>query len=94
MRRGQDPNTRLDADEGFTKQELLTASGLSPKTFDSIRKAARIRGPSHGGLNWVFSLDDVIALVRRAESGTFTERGGPAAQAWRGLLADEGIEIE
>lgn len=79
--------------EGFSKQELLDASGLSAKTFDSIRKAARVRGPGHGGLNWVFSLEDVAALVRRAESGSFSERGGPAAAAWRGLLEERGVQV-
>lgn len=94
MRRGQDPSSRLDPSDGFTKKELLEASGLSPKSFDTIRKAARLRGPSHGGLNWVFSTDDVIALIRRAESGSFSERGGPAAVAWRALLAEQGIELD
>jgi hypothetical protein len=74
---------------GWTKQELMEASELSPKTFDTIRKAARVRGPSHGGLSWVFSRADVEALIQRAESGTFTERGPPAAAAWRKLLAGE-----
>ena len=79
---------------GWTKQELIDASGLSAKTFDSLRKAARVRGPSHGGLNWVFSIEDVIALIHRAESGQWTERGGPAGVAWRALLAEHGVEIE
>jgi hypothetical protein len=81
-------------DSGWTKQDLLDASGLSPKTFDSLRKAARVRGPSHGGLNWLFSADDVIAIIHRAESGKWTERGGIPAAAWRTLLADRGIEID
>ena len=80
-------------DSGWTKQELLESSGLSPKTFDALRKAARIRGPGHGGLNWVFSAEDVAALIHRAESGQWTERGGPAGLAWRALLAEKGIEI-
>ena len=72
---------------GWTKEELLEASALSPKTFDTIRKAARVRGPSHGGLSWVFSVEDVEALIHRAESGRFTERGPAAAVAWKALLA-------
>ncbi len=79
---------------GWTKQDLIDASGLSAKTFDTLRKAARVRGPSHGGLNWVFSEDDVVALVHRAESGQWTERGGPAGVAWRALLAERGIELD
>jgi hypothetical protein len=71
---------------GFTKEELLSSSGLSAKTFDMIRKAARVRGPSHGGLQWVFSPADVAALIQRAQSGTFTDRGPPAANAWQALL--------
>jgi hypothetical protein len=93
MRRGQDPNRDLHANEGWTKRELLEASGLSAKTFDTIRKAARIRGPGHGGLDWVFSVQDLLALIHRAESGTFSERGGPAAIGWRGLLTERGIRI-
>ncbi len=75
--------------QGWTKQELLDSSELSPKTFDAIRKAARVRGPSHGGRTWIFSVEDVQALIHRAESGTFTERGPPAAIAWRKLLSGE-----
>jgi hypothetical protein len=70
----------------FTKQELLEVSGLSAKTFDVIRKAARVRGPSHGGLNWKFSESDVVALIQRAGSGSFSERGGPAVIAWQAML--------
>ena len=81
-------------ESGWTKQELLDASGLSAKTFDSLRKAARVRGPSHGGLNWLFSVDDVVALTQRAESGKWTERGGPASAGWRALLAERGITLE
>lgn len=93
MRRGQSPDDRTETGAGFTKQELLDASGLSGKTFDTIRKAARIRGPGHGGLNWEFSVDDVIALIRRAESGRFSERGGIPAAAWRALLTENGHVI-
>jgi hypothetical protein len=93
MRRGQERGERLDPSEGFTKQELVEASGLSAKTFDTIRKAARVRGPNHGGLGWVFSIEDVFTIIRRAESGTFSERGAPAALAWRALLDEHGIEM-
>ena len=86
MRRGQSPRST----EGFTKQELLDAAGISPKVFDSIRKAARVRGPSHGGRNWLFSRDEVLTMIERAEGGTFTERGPPAAVAWRALLEGAG----
>lgn len=96
MRRGQSQRPTFseqstDPANGFTKQELIDASGISAKTFDTIRKAARVRGPGHGGLDWLFTLADVVALVQRAESGNFTERGGPAASAWRELLASKGV---
>lgn len=71
------------APSGFTKEELLEAGDLSSKTFDMIRKAARVKGPAHGGLSFFFPIEDVAALVRTAEGGRFTERGGPAAQGWR-----------
>lgn len=89
MRRGQNSSSSVDASEGWTKQELLRAGGVSAKTFDLIRKAARVRGPSHGGLGWVFSAADVETMVRRAESGRFSEIGGPVGAAWRGLLAEK-----
>ncbi len=92
MRRGQ-TDDRNSVDEGFTKQQLLDASKLSPKTFDMIRKAARIRGPGHGGRNWVFSVEDVVTLIWRAESGTFSDREAPAAEAWRALLAEDGHKV-
>lgn len=95
MRRFQPPSEQpAEPDDGFTKQELLDVSGLSSKTFDMIRKAARIKGPGHGGLDWMFSLDDLKALVHRAESGSFTERGDPAAQAWRALLEERGVKLD
>jgi hypothetical protein len=91
MGRGSQLNHESGAGGGrtFTKQELLEVSGLSAKTFDVIRKAARVRGPGHGGLNWKFSEADVAALIHRARSGSFSERGGPAAVAWERLLAGE-----
>ena len=93
MRRGQQRSERTDPENGFTKQELLEASGLSSKSFDNIRKAARVRGPNHGGLNWVFSLDDVVSFIHRAESGNFTERGAPAAKLLREYLGERGIRV-
>lgn len=72
--------------DGFTKARLLEAADLSPKTFDLIRKAARVKGPSHGGLNWVFSRDDLRALIHCAGGGRFTERGPGPAAAWQRLL--------
>lgn len=75
--------------DGFTKRQLLEAGGLSPKTFDAIRKAARVRGPGHGGLDWMFSREDVKALIHRARSGRFTERGPGPAAAWERLLAGD-----
>lgn len=102
MRRGQTRPTSAtpgdvdaagnDATLHFSKRELLEACDLSAKTFDTIRKAARIKGPGHGGLNWPFSVSDVIALIKRAESGQWSERGAPAAAAWRRLLGESGIE--
>ncbi len=79
--------------DGWTKRELMEAGDISAKTFDLIRKAARVRGPGHGGLDWEFSAADVASLVQRAESGTFTERGGQAAAAWRKLLQERGVEV-
>ncbi len=78
----------------FTKQELLDAADLSSKTFDLIRKAARVRGPSHGGLSFEFSLDDVRLLIHTAQGGRFTERGAPAAIAWRAMLQEHGIRLD
>lgn len=90
MRRGQ---TRRPDIFGFTKQELLDACELSAKSFDTIRKAARVKGPSHGGLNHVFSVEDLIQIIHRAESGTFTDRGAPAAKSWRALATENGIFV-
>lgn len=90
MRRGQ---VRRPEIFGFTKQQLLDACDLSAGSFDTIRKAARVKGPSHGGLNHVFSVEDLVMLIYRAESGTFTERGAPAAKAWRALAAEHGVTV-
>ncbi len=94
MGRGQniDPNSRNT--HGVTKQELCDTGDISPKTFDLLRKAARVRGPSHGGNTWVFTLEDIAALIQKAESGSFTERGGYAAKAWRRLLEEHGVQLE
>lgn len=103
MRRAFRPQSRFPDQEpdhptptGWTKQELLDAipeGELSPKTFDTIRKAARVRGPSHGGRNHIFSPDDLIALIDKCESGRFTERGPVAAAVWRGLLKQAGLNM-
>lgn len=74
---------------GFTKQELLEVGNVSAKVFDSIRKAARVRGPSHGGLNWVFTREDVKTLIKRARAGNFSERGPGPADAWERLMNGE-----
>ncbi|MBY0112866.1 MAG: hypothetical protein K2Y21_08595 [Phycisphaerales bacterium] len=94
MRRGQTRRPNDSDPEALSKQQLLDAAGISSKIFDSIRKAARIKGPSHGGLEWMFSKPEVEALIRKADSGLFTERGKPAAEAWRALLRGEGLEEE
>ena len=104
MRRAFKPQSESAASEpapagpGWTKQELLDAvhelgGVLSPKTFDTIRKAARVRGPSHGGRNHVFSAEDLLALIDKAESGRFTERGPVAAAAWRSLAHQGGVQV-
>lgn len=76
---------------GWTKQELMDAAGLSAKTFDTIRKAARVKGPTHGGLTHVFGVEDLITLTKKAGGGTFTERGGPAVKAWTAMLVEAGV---
>lgn len=107
MRRAYRPQSRFideqpaepsDEGAGWTKQELLDAVGehgasLSSKTFDTIRKAARVSGPSHGGRNHVFDPQDLFALIHVCEGGRFTERGPEAAKAWRHLLNEAGIKM-
>jgi len=96
MRRGMESTDDLygnDPSKGWTKTVLIEASGLSTKTFDTIRKAARVKGPSHGGRNWVFTPEDLFLMIRKAEGGTFTERGKPAAEAWRVLVAERGVDL-
>jgi hypothetical protein len=39
-------------------------------------------------------VDDVRALIYKASGGTFTERGAPAAAAWRAMLEELGIAPE
>lgn len=91
-RRGSRREIPDDGQAYFTKQELLDAADISSKTFDMIRKAARVKGPGHGGLTWPFPLVDVITLIRVAEGGRFTERGAPAALGWRAMLSEAGID--
>lgn len=80
-------------EDGWTKQELMDAGDLSSKTFDMIRKAARVRGPGHGGLDWVFGVDDLIDLIFRAEAGA--QRTWAAGRTgWRALLAERGVKIQ
>jgi hypothetical protein len=86
MRRGQTREERNT--EGFTKQQLLDAGQVSSGVFDTIRKAARVRGPTHGGLNWIFTREEIGILIQRARSGRFTERGPAAAEGWERLLRD------
>ena len=94
MRRGMEPRvSRDESTPGWTKHQLVLAAGFSPKTFDTVRKAARIKGPSHGGLGYVFGAEDLMALIDRAESGRFSRIGAPAAQAWRVLLVEAGIQM-
>ncbi len=73
---------------GWTKGELVDAAEISPKTFDTIRKAARIKGPSHGRLGHVFDHQDMFALIQKVESGRFSVAGPSIAKAWRALLAE------
>jgi hypothetical protein len=77
----------------WTKAELIDAAGISPKSFDTIRKAARVKGPSHGGLKHVFSAMDLIALIQKVSSGTFSLTGKPIAEAWTTLLHEAGMRM-
>jgi hypothetical protein len=94
MRKGQVRRELGQLGPRFTKQELVEACGLSAKTFDTIRKAARVKGPGHGGMNWEFSADDVKMLIHRAASGSFSERGGAAVEAWQNLLREAGVKLD
>lgn len=91
MRRGQ--TAKRPASEGFTKQQLMEAANISANTFDRLRRAARIKGPSHGGLAWVIPFGDIQFLIRTAENGKHTEMGPPCALAWRQLLREHGQEL-
>jgi hypothetical protein len=79
--------------DGWTKHQLMEAAELSGKSFDTIRKAARIKGPSHGGLGHVFDAQDLFALIAKAEGGRFSQLGPSAARAWRALLTQAGIQM-
>ncbi len=87
MRRGQEPEAH--GGRTWTKAELLEAAGISPGVFDAIRKAARVKGPSHGGLKFRFGEEDVRTLIDRALRPNFSDHGPPAAAAWRALLEGE-----
>ncbi len=78
---------------GWTKHDLMAAGEISGKGFDALRKAARVKGPTHGGLRHVFGVEDMFALIQKAESGKYNINGGPAAKAWRVMLAEKGIEM-
>lgn len=87
MRRGQSP--RETPEGAFSKRELMHAAKMSAGLFDSIRKAARVRGPAHGGMDWAFSREDVLALIHRARDGRFRPLAIGASQAWETLLNPE-----
>lgn len=78
---------------GWTKHQLMEVGELSGKGFDALRKAARVKGPTHGGLRHIFGTEDMFALIQKAESGKYNINGGPAARAWRTLLAEAGIAM-
>jgi len=94
LRTFRSESSSVPPEDGISKEELLEAADISSKTFDMIRKASRVRGPSHGGLDHIFPIDDIKDIIRTAEGGRFTERGAPAAQAWRAMLAERGIKME
>lgn len=85
--------SRLPAEQGWTKQQLMEAADISGKTFDTIRKAARVKGPSHGGLGYIFDEQDMFALIAKTESGRFSQLGPAVAAAWRILLKEAGIQM-
>lgn len=93
MGRHRDNVDRTPSAEGIAKSDLLEAAQISSNTFDMIRKAARVTGPNHGGLKYVFTTEEVTRLTLKAESGKFTERGPPAGLAWRALLAEKGVVL-
>jgi hypothetical protein len=84
MRRGQQPTDHPG--RTWTKAELLEAAQVSNGVFDTIRKAARVKGPSHGGLGFEFTEDDLRTLIDRAQRPNFRDHGPPAARAWQELL--------
>lgn len=93
MRPGQEPREEMGPDKGFSKKELMDAADISAKVFDQIRKVSRVKGPSHGGLRWMFPFADVITMIHAAEGGRFTDNGGPAGVAWRNLLDERGVKV-
>ena len=78
---------------GWTKHQLMETGGISGKGFDALRKAARVKGPTHGGLRHIFGAEDMFALIQKAESGKYNINGGPAAAVWRVLLEEAGIAM-
>ncbi|MBL8763249.1 MAG: hypothetical protein JNM07_03140 [Phycisphaerae bacterium] len=94
MRRGQEGRRDAGVGVGHTKAELIEIAGISPKAFDTLRKAARVSGPGHGGLNWTFTREDIEIMAQRAESGTFGVRMRHIAQVWRELLLSEKPDSE
>lgn len=68
----------------------MEAGAISSGIFDAIRKASRVKGPSHGGLDWLFHPDDIKTLIAQCRKKTHTERGGEQiAQAWEALMRGE-----
>lgn len=93
MGRHRDNVDRTPQADGVSKADLLETAAISSKTFDMFRKAARVTGPNHGGLKYIFTIDEVTLLILKAESGKFTERGPAAALAWRTLLVEKGVSL-
>lgn len=92
MRRGQE---RKPVVLGVTKSELLDACELSARTFDTLRKTARVAGPNHGGLTHVFPHADVLRLIKTAEGGRYRDHPTAiqAARGWRALMAERGVVV-
>ncbi len=93
MGRHRDNVERTPEAEGVSKADLLDTADISSKTFDMFRKAARVTGPNHGGLKYIFTIEEVTRLILKAESGKFTERGPIAALAWRKILTEKGVAL-
>jgi hypothetical protein len=90
---GESESDESGSSSGWTKGQLVDVAGISPKTFDTIRKAARIKGPSHGRLKHVFDEQDMFALIQKVESGRFSVAGPTIALAWRTLLTEAGVTM-